>query len=577
MNTESSFRISVRIWLSISILIIGYLFSLGFSYYNALGIQDKLPGISNFAVHSTKLSQKIQNGFVRQVKFYEQAVLIAEPELLEDAGKEADGIKADLEELKTLEGISDDIRNNIADALNKFSQYVDSANHIYGQMSMGEIQDDLAIQANQLAKDKEDLTKQFNEISVKVRQNLSGNVSEIIREMKQQNHINIILSCSVMGFSVFIINLVIGRSIIGILYKITDNLYESSQEVDIASSQISFRSQQLAEGASEQAGYIGNASDALNDISSASRQNAERTNQARASRNETSGYIEKVNISMKKTAQAMDVIRGQGEEIEKIINTIDQIAFKTNILALNATIEAARAGEAGAGFAVVAEEVRRLAAQSGKAATEIQILIKKTVDEINAGSELLYETNNIFDTTIAHDMKVGELIEDIAKASETQVRDIENITQTMSEINKVIQQNVENSEVFTSLFINLNGQSEKIRFYIRKLKGFIERREHIRIKVSLKGAFCNSDTGKTEQFVTRDVSATGAYIIVSNPLNIGTKGEIKIRFPNTRFPKLKAVVVRNTEKTHDGKHLCGIKFLDADTNLKEYLIHVLKI
>lgn len=572
---KNSFRLSARIWLSITILITGYFFSLAFTYYTSLGIQSKLPDILNFAITSTEFSQRIISAFVRQSKFYESALMSSESERLNAAKKEAASIKADLYRLKELNGLNPEIQNRINEILDRLEAHTQSANTVYYQISMGNADENLMREAKRLAEEEKMLMMKLIDISIGIRQNLSENASAMTTQVKEQSHFNILLSVAVVAVSVFIIHLVIRRSIIGILYDITESLYTSAQEVALLCSQISLGSQDLAGGASEQAAHIEAASASLNKISAMARKNEESTDQTIASRDQASVYIRQVNVSMEKTAQAMHHIRMRGEETQKIVKTIDEIAFQTRLLSLNASVEAARAGDVGAGFTVIADEVRKLAVRAAEAAQTAQNLIQKTVDEINTGSGILEETNQSFALAMTHNTKMGGLIESITHSSKDQVNAIEGVNQTVAEINKVVKQNATNAESFASLFIKLNGQSEKIRFYIRKLKGLMERRERIRVKIALRGFFHDAQKGTSAPFITQDVSASGALIIVSEPLEIGAKGEAEIQFHPIEFPRLKAEVVRDKQKTRDGQYLFGIKFLNTDPELENHLIEIL--
>ncbi len=284
-----------------------------------------------------------------------------------------------------------------------------------------------------------------------------------------------ILSLSGLVFGLFM-GILIARGITKSLGHIIEGLNEKSDQVSSTSEQVSASSRFLAESASEQAASIEETSSSLEEISSMTRQNADNANQAKASRNEAYASLASANEAMKQTIEAMSRIKSRGEEIGKIIKTIDEIAFQTNLLALNAAVEAARAGEAGAGFAVVADEVRNLAMRAAEAAKNTQALIEKTVDEIHTGSRLVEKTHEAFDVTLTHNKRVAQLIDEIAGASGEQAQGIEQINTAVSEMDKAVQQNAANAEETADASKEINAQTMQIKDMVINLTALVSMR-----------------------------------------------------------------------------------------------------
>ncbi len=570
----TSFRLSLRIWFSIGILLIGYIISLSSASYMSFSIQSKLPDISFFAVTATDLSRKIPAHFDEQTKAYGKALITGDVKQLEKAGKEALNIERYLTDLKNLKGVGEKLRKKIDKIRISLKKYTQASDALYRKSDSGKTNKEFLKEINRLSKEKKNLKKKLDLISVEVHKNLSDNVSSLIHNIHKSNALNVVLSLSIVITSLIIISLVIRKSIIGILHKITENLFESSQKVASISSDISSGSQQIAEGAADQARAMSEVASALKEIGSMTRQNAKDTQNARISRDKTYKYVLKLNEYMKKTAKAMTNIKDRGEAIRKIIQTIDEISFQTNLLALNAAVEAARAGEAGAGFAVVAGEVRNLAIRSANAASDTQELIGKTVEDINRGSDLLDKTTHLFNETVKQNEKVGKLINRIAGSSKEQVESIDEINQTMAEIGKIVQQNSSNAEILASVFMKLNGQSERMSFFIRKLKGLNERRKHIRVKIHLKGNF-HDDKGQIIPFTTIDASASGLSFETFHKIESGSTGDIDIKSGNIQFPWLKGRVIRVKHDKITGKYNIGIKFINLNENMEEMLVDML--
>lgn len=255
--------------------------------------------------------------------------------------------------------------------------------------------------------------------------------------------------------------------------RVVHELAGASDQVAAASNQVSSASQQLAEGASQQAAALEETSSSLEEMTSMITQNAQNATQVDHVTREARQVAEKANRSMAALTASMQATAHASEETQKIIRTIDEIAFQTNLLALNAAVEAARAGEAGAGFAVVADEVRNLAMRAAEAAKTTEGLIEDTVKRVKAETELVGKTNADFISVSSCIQKAGQLIGEISAASQEQAQGITQINKAVAELDKVTQQNAANAEESASASEEMNAQAEQIRGFALELEAVV--------------------------------------------------------------------------------------------------------
>jgi len=268
------------------------------------------------------------------------------------------------------------------------------------------------------------------------------------------------------------------RSISAPIGRIARGLNTASEEVTSASSQIATTSQELAEGAAEQAASLEEIASSMEEMSSMSRQNADNAQQAKVMMQEAKGIVTDVDQHMNSLSTAMTEIAKSSEETAKILKTIDEIAFQTNLLALNAAVEAARAGEAGAGFAVVAEEVRNLALRASEAAKNTSILIENTMDDVKNGTQLTQTTKEAFNRNMEITTKIGCLVEEIASASDEQVHGIEQVGRAVTEMDKVTQRTAANAEESASASEEMNAQAVTMKDIVVRLTAVVDGRSN---------------------------------------------------------------------------------------------------
>ena len=236
-----------------------------------------------------------------------------------------------------------------------------------------------------------------------------------------------------------------------------------SEQVAIGSQQVLVGAQELAQGATEQSSSVDDLSNIINSITEDINLNAKNAQEANILANRAGQSLVNSNEKMRQMIIAMTDISEKSNEISKIIKTIDDIAFQTNILALNAAVEAARAGSAGKGFAVVADEVRNLAQKSAEAAQNTTALIEGTVEAVKNGSLIADETAKSLLEIVEDSTRTTEMMINIAEASEKQAQAANHIRETISEISSVVQINSATAEESSAASEELSMQSKALK------------------------------------------------------------------------------------------------------------------
>ncbi|GLC78047.1 methyl-accepting chemotaxis protein [Lacrimispora brassicae] len=238
---------------------------------------------------------------------------------------------------------------------------------------------------------------------------------------------------------------------------------QSAEEVAFGAEQVSAGAQALSQGATEQASSVEELGATISLISSHVDLNAKSAEEATLQAKETSSHLENGKEQMKRMTHAMNEINQTSGEISKIIKTIEDIAFQTNILALNAAVEAARAGEAGKGFAVVADEVRNLASKSAEASRNTASLIESSAHSVQKGTDIAGETAASLDRIAASSEKMASLIYGIAAASQEQASSIAQVALGIDQISSVVQTNSATAEESAATSEELSGQAQILK------------------------------------------------------------------------------------------------------------------
>jgi methyl-accepting chemotaxis protein len=266
---------------------------------------------------------------------------------------------------------------------------------------------------------------------------------------------------------------VIGRTVTRRLDSTGRELAASAERVTRAAAHVAASAQSLSQGATEQAASLEETSASMEEMASMTRRNSDHAEQAAALVGAVAARVESSNAVLEGMVASMDGIRESSHQVARIIRTIDEIAFQTNILALNAAVEAARAGAAGMGFAVVADEVRTLAQRSAQAAKDTEGLIEASIARTNAGAARVEDVARAIASITESVARVQAIVHEVHEASQQQSQGISQVATALTQMEQVTQSTAATAEETAGASDELNREARMSMEVVRRLGALI--------------------------------------------------------------------------------------------------------
>jgi hypothetical protein len=467
--------IAGKIWLSIGVFAAATMVSLGISQVEAMRAEVRLRTTSDALFPAAQRGQEAEAAFERMAKRFQEAVLLEDPSAL-GAG-EQDGLAA-AKALSAAAAVTGLDRAR-AESLNQLSAAVASfsgeARSTYAPMLLAgaNLTPEMGASSRRVAEQMTTLRESIAQVSVQLADDLRGELARTVQRSATQRRISLVAFFAALLVSGTIAALTIRGAIIRPIRTAITELTDTSGQVTAASGDVANASQSLSQGASEQAATLEETSASMEEMASMTRKNAENARTVVAMMTDVDARVRDSNRSLGDMVAAMGSIQESSRQVAKIIKTIDEIAFQTNILALNAAVEAARAGDAGMGFAVVAGEVRSLAQRSAVAARDTAQLIEASIEKAQDGNAKVEHVASSITAITGSIASMKSLVDDVSNASHQQAQGIDQVSQAITQMEQVTQRTAATAEESASAGEELRAQAEASMAAIRRLERLI--------------------------------------------------------------------------------------------------------
>jgi methyl-accepting chemotaxis protein len=464
-----------KIWLSIGVFAVATLLSLGVSQMEAVRSEARLRATRDALFPAAQRGQEAEAAFERMAKRLQEAVLLEEASAL-DQGT-ADGMAAAqaLSAAAGLPGLDHTRAASLAALASSVASFSGSARSAYAPMiSAGSnLTPEMGVTSRRVAEETTKLRESIAQASAQLAADLRGELAGTVQRSAAQRWMALAAFVAALAVSGTIATLTIRRAIVGPIRIAISELTDTAGQVTSASGEVANGSQSLSEGAAEQAASLEETSASMEEMASMTRKNAENARTVATMMSDIDARVRTSNTSLGDMVAAMGSLQESSRQVAKIIKTIDEIAFQTNILALNAAVEAARAGEAGMGFAVVADEVRSLAQRSALAARDTAQLIEASIEKAQDGNARVGQVATSITAIAGSIASMKSLVDDVSAASNQQAQGIQQVSQAIAQMEQVTQRTAATAEESAAAGDELRSQAEASIIAIRRLERLI--------------------------------------------------------------------------------------------------------
>jgi methyl-accepting chemotaxis protein len=464
-------NITAKIWLSIGVFVIGFVLAMALGQIQGKSTENTLRTTSEALFPAAQRSQEAEAAFQRMVKGFSDAVVVQDTSGLDRAAEDGRAVAASLKAIAEIPDLSKARAEEASKLASSVQQYLTDAVATYGTIlsNPSAMTPEMQGRMRDLASSNDGMKAGLQAL----KEGCSGDLRQQLAVVQQSSTHARWLALAVFGVTILvsavIVNLTIRRAITGPIVRVIHGVQKAADASAATSDRMAESGKGVARDAQEQAACVQETSASLEEISATSKQNASRATEADTLMKTARQTVDRAAHSMDDLTKSMDAISKSSNQVAGVLKSIDEIAFHTNILALNAAVEAARAGEAGAGFSVVADEVRSLAHRAADAARQSAEMVEKTITDVGQGVKLVAEAHRAFSevsTTIANG---GQVVSQIAASSVKQARGVEHIGQAIARIEAVTQNNAANAQQTAENAEAMISQAETTRHHLNEL------------------------------------------------------------------------------------------------------------
>jgi methyl-accepting chemotaxis protein len=464
-------NITAKIWLSVGVFALGFVLSISLGQLQGLLTERELGVTASALFPAAQKSQDAQASFERMLKGFGDAVITQDAAGLDHAAEDGGQAVEQLKAVAAIPGLSPEREDEAVRLANNVQQLLTDARNTYGAVLANpqNMPADAPAKIRGIAGRNNQIKTALAKSKTEFSEDLDRKLNALERRSVQQRWLAMIVFGITIVVAAIIVHVTIKRSITGPVLRVIQGVQQAADGAAEASDQMSESGGVVARDAQEQAACIQETSAALAQMSSTTHENATRAGQADRLMQEASKTVQQAAQAMEGLTNSMNLISKSSSQVAAVLKSIDEIAFHTNILALNAAVEAARAGEAGAGFSVVADEVRSLAHRAAEAARSSGDIIERTIADVNKGVELATVAHGAFSLVTTKIAGGSQVMSQIAQSSDEQARGITNIGQAISRIELLTQNNAANAHKTAEAASAMSSQVAATRKHIDEL------------------------------------------------------------------------------------------------------------